>query len=116
MQGLFLCLEILSSTTGVFILIALPLMFFANLLSANTPGLGSLLGWLVIIGAYILTTAVKRALIDPIVTIAMIRSYQNSIKDLEPSLDLQQKLLGVSSKFKNLFNKSKEKEATEVVS
>lgn len=94
----------------MFILFALPLMFISKLLSENNPGLGSVLGLLVIIGAYVLTTALKRAIIDPIVTISMIRSYQTSIKDLEPAMDLQEKLLGVSSKFKRLFKKSEEEE------
>ena len=53
--------------------------------------------------------ALKWAVIDPIITVAMIRAYQINIREIEPAMDLQEKLLGVSSKFKGLFNKSNEK-------
>ena len=97
-----------------FLIFVFPLMFVSNIISADTPGLGSLLGFLAVVGAYVLTTVMKRALIDPIVTIIMIRAYQMSIRNIEPQIDLQQKLLGVSSRFKALFNKSKEEEASKV--
>lgn len=93
-----------------FLVFALPFMGLSKLLTANSPGLGTFTGFIALIGAYILTVALKRALIDPIVTVAMIRSYQKSIDGLEPAMDLQQKLLGVSGKFKTLFNKGKEEE------
>jgi len=89
-----------------------PLMFVSNIVAGDTEGLGFFLGYIAIIGAIILTTMVKRALVDPIVTIIMIRSYQISIRDLEPAMDLQQKLLGISSRFKRLFNKAQEEEAS----
>src|SRR5699024_1416878 len=91
-----------------------PLMFIGKLISSGTPGLGSLLGVIAVIGAYVLTTVVKRALIDPIVTIMMIRSYQLSIRTLTPAVDLQEKLIGISPRFKRLFNKAKEEEKTAV--
>lgn len=94
----------------VFIIFALPLMGLSKLLTVNNPDMGIFFGFLVLIGAYILTVAVKRAVIDPIITIAMVRSFLNSIQGIEPSIDLQQKLIGVSSKFRTLFNKSKEEE------
>lgn len=93
-----------------FLLFAFPLMFLSKLLSANTPGVGFLFGFFALIGAYVMMTVLKRALIDPLVTIAMIRSYQMSIRDLEPKVDLHDKLLGVSSKFKQLVSKSKEEQ------
>ncbi|WP_277674452.1 hypothetical protein [Piscibacillus halophilus] len=92
----------------VFLIFAFPLMFVSKLLSSNTPDAGFLFGALALIGAYVITTVLKRALVDPIVTIAMIRSYQISIRDLEPAMDLHQKLLGVSSRFKKLVDKSKQ--------
>ena len=91
-----------------FLIFALPLMGIGKLMTKNSPELGFFIGAIAVIGAYVLTVVLKRAIIDPIVTIAMIRSYQISIKGLEPAMDLQQKLLGVSGKFKNLFNKGKE--------
>lgn len=95
----------------IFLLFAFSLMFVSKMLSADTPGLGTFFGFLAIIGAYILTTLLKRALIDPLVTIAMIRSYQMGIRDLEPQMDLHQRLLGVSSRFKKLVNKGEEEES-----
>lgn len=91
-----------------FLIFALPLMGLSRIISSNTPELGFLLGFIAIVGAYALSVALKRALIDPIVTIAMIHSYQRSIEGVEPAMDLQQKLLGVSTRFKKLFNKAEE--------
>lgn len=91
----------------VFLMLAFPLMFVANMIAADTPELGFLLGALALIAAYIITTVLKRALLDPIVTIAMIRSYQISIQNMEPNIDMHRQLLGVSSKFKNLVDKEK---------
>jgi len=95
----------------IFLAFVFPLMFISKIIASGTPGLGTILGSLAIVGAYILTTMLKRALIDPIVTIIMIRSYQMSIRGIEPAMDLQEKLLGISSRFKRLFNKAKEEEA-----
>lgn len=91
-----------------FLVFALPLMALSKILSRNTPEVGFLLGFIALVGAYALTVAIKRAVIDPVVTIAMIRSYQSSIEGIEPAMDLQKKLLGVSGRFKKLFNKAEE--------
>lgn len=99
----------------VFLLFAFPLMFVSKLLSANTPDIGFFFGALALIGAYVITTVLKRAFIDPIVTIAMIRSYQMSIRNIEPKMDLHNKLLGVSSNFKKLVKKSDDEENKTVV-
>ncbi|WP_058306303.1 hypothetical protein [Gracilibacillus massiliensis] len=96
-----------------FLIFVFPLMFVSKLISAGTPDLGTFLGFLAIIGAYVLTTLLKRALLDPIVTIIMVRAYQISINDLEPAVDLQQQLLGISSNFKKLFQKAKEEETSQ---
>lgn len=97
-----------------FLVFALPFMGISKLISANTPGMGTFLGFIALVAAYVLTVALKRALVDPIVTVAMIRTYQLSIQGLEPAMDLQQNLLGVSSKFKTLFNKGAEAEVAPV--
>lgn len=96
----------------MFLVFYFPLLFVFRLFAKDTPGLGTLLGLLALVGAYILTTVAKRALIDPIVTIIMIRSYQMSIRGLEPKIDLQQRLLGISKRFRRLFDKAREEEAT----
>lgn len=94
----------------VFLVSVFPLLFIGKFLSRNNPDVAFLMGFLAVALAIIIMTLLKRALVDPIVTIAMIRTYQISIRGIEPSMDLQSKLLGVSSKFKKLFNKSEEAE------
>lgn len=91
-----------------FLVFAFPFMFISKLMTANTPDAGFLFGALALIGAYVITTLLKRAFIDPIVTIAMIRSYQLSIRNIQPAADLHQKLLGVSSRFKKLVDKDRQ--------
>ena len=86
-------------------------MEISKLISSNPPGLGTFLGFIALVGAFVFTVAIESAQVDPIVTIAMVRSYQMSIIGLEPAMDLQQKLLGVSSRFRKLFEKGKEAEA-----
>lgn len=98
----------------LFLAFVFPLMFVSKIISADTPGLGSFLGFLAIVGAYVLTTILKRALVDPIVTIIMVRAYQMSIRDLEPSIDLQQRLLGISSRFKRLFNRAQQEKKDDI--
>lgn len=94
----------------LFLIFVFPLMLVSKLISSGTPGLGTFLGFLAIICAYVFTTVLKRALIDPIVTIVMIRSYQKSIQGLEPAMDMEQKLLGISPRFRKLFDKAQEEE------
>ncbi|MDQ0351470.1 ABC-type multidrug transport system fused ATPase/permease subunit [Alkalibacillus filiformis] len=92
---------------AVFLITVFPLMALASTITDNA-GAAGILGYFAIIGAYIITSMVKRAFVDPIAMIAMVRTYQLNIEDMEPSIDLQQKLLNVSSKFKQLFNKKDE--------
>ncbi|ADU28533.1 hypothetical protein [Evansella cellulosilytica] len=91
--------------------IFIPSVFaFMGISSAITSNAGAaaILGWFAIVGAYIVTAMIKRAIVDPIAMIAMVRAYQLNIQNIEPNIDLQQKLLNISSKFKQLFNKRKE--------
>src|SRR5690625_4194120 len=67
----------------VFLIFVFPLIMIASVFSAGTPELGYFLGFIAVVLAYVLTTVLKRALIDPIVTIIMVRSYQMSIRNLE---------------------------------
>ncbi|TMW72905.1 hypothetical protein [Alteribacter natronophilus] len=91
---------------AVFLIAVFPLMAIGSAV-ASSAGAGAVIGYFAIIGAYIFTSMFKRAVVDPLAMIAMVRTYQLSVRETEPSIDLQQKLLGVSSKFKELFNKSK---------
>ena len=94
-----------------FLVFALPFMGITKLIAANNPGLETFLSFIALAGAFVFTVSLKRALVDPIVTIAMVRTYQINITGVEPKMDLQQKLLGVSGKFKKLFEKGNEAEA-----
>src|SRR5690625_2529181 len=96
---------------AMFVVFVLPLLFVSNLIASGNEGIGFFLGMIAFAGAGVLTTMLKRGFIDPIVMIAMIRTYQVGIEGQEPKIDLQQKLLGVSNRFKRLFNRSKEEEA-----
>ncbi|WP_416147970.1 hypothetical protein ACM26V_17190 [Salipaludibacillus sp. HK11] len=107
--GLVVFIYVLNIT--VFLASVFPLMALGSAVASNAEA-ASFLGFIAVVGAYVITTAVKRALIDPVCTVAMIRSYQLNIQNLEPSVDLHAKLLKVSSKFKEMFQKSKEKEST----
>lgn len=88
----------------VFVIFLLPMLFISNM-AAGGADIGSLYGLIAIIGASIVTTVCKRAVIDPLVTIAMIRSYQINIRGKAPAMDLQAKMLKVSNKFKELHHK-----------
>lgn len=98
-------------TIGLFLIFAFPLMFVSKMIAGDTEGIGLFLGFLALLGSAILTVLIKRAIVDPVVTIMMVRSYQLSIRKLEPAVDLQDKLLSVSSNFKKLFNRAKKESA-----
>lgn len=61
-----------------------------------------------LVSASILTMLAQGVLIDPYVTIAMIKTYHINIENKELSYDLYGKLSKVSRKFKKLLGKSKE--------
>lgn len=92
----------------VFLMFTIPFMFISKLLTSNAPETGFLFGALALVAAYVVTTVLKRALVDPIVTIAMIRAYQMGIQNLEPAIDMEQQLMGVSSKFRNLVERGRQ--------
>lgn len=94
-----------------FLIFVFPLMFVGKMIAGDEEGIALFLGFIAIVAAYVLTTVLKRAVIDPIVTIIMIRSYQISIRNEEPKIDLQNRLLSVSSRFKRLFKRAEEEEA-----
>lgn len=92
----------------MFLILVFPFILLVGFLPQEVDGMGLFLGFLAVLAALIITTMLKRALIDPIVTIIMIRSYQMNIRDQKPSMDLHEKLLGVSSRFKRLVTKAEE--------
>lgn len=94
----------------MFLIFVFPLIFIANLMGGEIDELGLFLGFIAVAAAFVITTALKRALVDPIITIIMIRAYQMSIRGKEPAIDLQEKLLGISPRFKRLVQKAEEEE------
>lgn len=92
----------------MFLILVFPLILLVGFFPQEVDGMGLFLGFLAVLAALILTTVLKRALIDPVVTIIMVRSYQMNIRDQQPSIDLHNKLLGVSSRFKRLVTKADE--------
>jgi len=94
----------------VFIIASIPLMLIGSFFAASSEieGIGYFFGFLALVGAYVITTVLKRAIIDPVITIIMIRSYQLSIRGMTPNADVQRNLLNVSSRFKRLFNRAEE--------
>ncbi|GAA0464128.1 hypothetical protein [Alkalibacillus silvisoli] len=100
--GIVVFVYILNIT--VFLVTVFPLMALSSMITDNA-GAAGILGYFAIIGAFIFASMVKRALVDPIAMIAMVRTFQLNTQDMEPSIDLQQKILKVSSKFKELFKK-----------
>lgn len=93
-----------------FLISIFPLLLLSKALSKNNPELGFFFGIIALVLAVVFMTVIKRAVVDPVVTIAMIRSYQISIEGMQPQVDMHNKLLKVSSKFKNLFTKSQEED------
>jgi len=92
----------------LFLALVFPAMLLSKVIAGDTEGLGYFLGALAVLGSAILTILIKRAIVDPVVTVIMVRGYQLSIRELEPAMDLQDKLLGVSSNFRKLHRKAKE--------
>lgn len=92
----------------MFLILVFPLVLLVGLFPQEIDGIGLFLGFLAVLAAFILTTLLKRALIDPVVTIIMVRSYQMNIRDQQPSIDLHNQLLGISPRFKRLVTKAKE--------
>lgn len=87
----------------VFAIVLFPLLGLVNLISSDGD---SLLGALAFISALAVTLAAKKALVDPVATITMIRVYHAKTEGVEPSFDLRAKMLGVSKKFKDLVSRS----------
>ncbi|SHG35510.1 hypothetical protein [Ornithinibacillus halophilus] len=105
--GVVVFIYVLSFT--VFLVSVFPLMGLANMIADNNEA-ASVFGFFAVVGAFIITSFVKRALVDPVATVAMIRTFQKNIEGVEPSMDLHEKLTGVSKKFKKLADKKDDPE------
>lgn len=97
----------------LFVISVFPLVALASAIASNS-GVASFLGFLAVVAAYTFTTVMKRAFLDPIAMIAMIRAYQTNIEGLEPSIDMHGKILRISKKFRELVNRSNEPDANEL--
>jgi hypothetical protein len=87
---------------GVFFLTLFPLMGLASILTDNTEGFNALSA----LAAIIVASVVKRALADPIATVAMIKAYYEAIQNQQPSTEWHGHLLNVSSKYRELVQES----------
>ncbi|WEK54995.1 MAG: hypothetical protein P0Y55_02610 [Candidatus Cohnella colombiensis] len=88
---------------ATFFITLFPLLALVNRINDDA---GALLGALAFISALSISFAVKKALVDPIATIAMIRTYHLKTAGVTPSIDLMGKMVAVSAKFKELFHRS----------
>lgn len=85
-----------------FLIIYFPLLGLTKII--NGEG-NILLGLLALISAISISAAIKKAFVDPVNTIIMIRAYHSKTKGVEPSVDLHGKLLAISNKFKELVRR-----------
>lgn len=81
------------------------MILFSAIFTAIVPGFGLFLG---VIASAILTVAVEGAVVEPFLTISMIRSYLIAIQDKTPDSELMNKLTSVSSKFNQISQKAVE--------
>lgn len=93
----------------MFLLCVIPFLAIDNSFPQEAERIGIFYGILAIIAMTVVTTVLKRGFIDPIVTIIMIRDYHMNIRGQAPSIDLQEKLLNISPRFKRLFSKTEER-------
>src|SRR5699024_4825837 len=70
----------------LFLALVFPAMLLSKVIAGDTEGLGYFLGALAVLGSAILTILIKRAIVDPVVTVIMVRGYQLSIRELEPAM------------------------------
>lgn len=93
----------------MFLLCVIPFLAIVHSFPQEAERIGIFYGILAIIAVIVVTTVLKRGFIDPIVTIIMIRDYHMNIRGQAPSIDLQEKLLNISPRFKRLFSKTEER-------
>lgn len=86
-----------------FLITLFPLLALVKLMYSDG---NSFLGVLAFISALSISTAVKKAFVDPVATITMIRAYHTRTAGVEPSIDLRGKMLAISGKFKDLVNRA----------
>lgn len=86
-----------------FLITFFPLLGLVRLISSSG---NSLLGLLALITALSISLAIKKAFVDPVATIIMIRAYHAKTAGVEPSMDLHAKLQGISKKFKELVQRA----------
>lgn len=86
-----------------FLIVFFPLLGLANMMSGDSNvGLGAL----AFISALAISVSIKKAFVDPVATIAMIRTYHTKTAPLTPSIDLRGKMLAISRKFKELVGRA----------
>lgn len=89
-------------TLAAFLITLFPLMMFSKWIYGDA---GFVLGFIAFLAALAVAFAIKAALVDPVATIAMIRTYHAQTSGVTPSFDLKEKMLGVSKKFRELVSR-----------
>lgn len=85
------------------VIFVLGMFILGGIFTAIIPGFGLFLG---VIASTIFTVAIEGAIVEPFLTISMIRSYLIAIKDKTPDSELMDKLTSVSSKFNKISEKA----------
>jgi len=98
--------------SAVVILFKYGILFLFFLVMLSMAGLG-MVGLIVIGVFYLLLTVVGTLVVEPMLTAAMITTYQDAIKDKEPSEELANKFRKISRKMRELFQKVEEGEEGE---
>lgn len=100
-------LSLLSVLFSFVVFLVIMFMLIGIVSAAGAEGAGAfLIGFIL---AVLIAAIVKSAFLDSYIMVCMIHSYMEVAPTTELTFDLYEKLCGISSKFKSLFNKGKEK-------
>lgn len=90
----------ISLTVVSFLIVLFPMQWIVQAIAGS-----DVLIAIAYISAIVISLAIKKALVDPVATIAMIRAYHTTTSGLEPDFDLKGKLTSISGKFRTLVQK-----------
>lgn len=87
-------------TVVSFLIVLFPLLAFVQWIAP-----GSALSFLAYVSAATISLAVKKAFVDPVATISMIRTYHTKTAGVTPRIDLKEQMVSVSRKFRELVSR-----------
>ncbi len=67
-----------------------------------------LLDFIALVAAITIASSIKKAIIDPVATVAMVVSYHDAVQDEQPAVNMKETLANVSNGFKKLLAKENE--------